>query len=118
MYKIPENFNVNALQGEVIFQISYGLNFITLFFSKGFLQFEGKFVTIFKGHSQEYDEVYPVKNDFGLLQLLEQKIVDVNLSNGRNDLILLFENEFSLTLISNEAYESYTIRLNEEEIIV
>lgn len=118
MYKIPENYNIHTLIGETIFQIAFGLNFITLFFNDGYIQFEGAFATTFDNKTREYDEVYPVKNDFGLLKLLEYKIAQVNVNSDRDVLVLLFENGSSLKLIGNKNYESYVISLASNEIRV
>lgn len=118
MYKIPKDYNINAIIGETIVQIAFGLNFITLFFNRGYIQLEGAFATTFDNNTHEYDEVYPVKNDFGLLQLLEHKIVQVNINSDRNIMILLFENDSSLKLIGNENYESYVINISGNEIRV
>jgi hypothetical protein len=118
MYRIPENYNIDALIGETIFQIAFGLNFITLFFNGGYIQLEGAFATTFDNNTREYDEVYPVKSDFGLLQLLEHKIVGVKVNSNRDVVSLLFENGSSLKLIGNENYESYVISLSNNEIRV
>lgn len=118
MYKIPKSFDISVLKNEIISQIAFGLNFVTLFFSKGFIQIEGEFATIFENQLFEYAEIYPVKNDFGLLHLLEQKIIEINVSNDRSTLELVFESGFSLKLKGNEAFESYRIKINDEEVVV
>lgn len=118
MYKIPKNYNVDNLKGERISQISFGINFISFFFSKGYITMEGSFSTQIKHQTRDFAEIYPIKHDFGLLALLEQKIVFVDINDDRTVLTLSFENEFTLNLIGDENYESYTLKINNEEITV
>lgn len=118
MYKIPKNYNIYELKGETVYQVAFGINFITLFFSKGFIQIEGSFSTIFENETCDFCEVYPVKHDFSLLKLLERTIIEVDINSDRNVLVLLFESGFTLKLTGNEEYESYKIKINEEEIII
>ncbi len=118
MYKIPENYNTSALKGQVIFQIAFGLNFISLFFDKGYIQFEGRFSITIGSQTHEFDEVYPINNDCGLLQLLEKSIIGVDVNKNRNILTLLFEKGLTLKLIGNPMYESFRIKIDEFEILV
>jgi hypothetical protein len=117
MYKIPENFNISQLKGEVIFQIAFGLNFVSLFFDKGYINIEGSFFISINNQKNQFN-VYPIQNDFGLLQLLEKKIIEAETNIERDRLVLLFENEYSIELVGDIGYESYTIRIGEDEIIV
>jgi hypothetical protein len=116
MYRIPEN--IDAIKNEIINQIAFGVNVITLFFSKGFIQFSGCFVFLYDGQKFEQDEVYPVQHDHGLLQLLEKRITSIIVNNERNILTLEFEGRFVLKLIGSENYESYVLNINGEEVIV
>ncbi len=118
MYKIPEDFNVNSIKNDIISQIAFGLNFITLFFSNGLIQFSGSFSFLYDSRKHEYEEVYPVQDDFGLLNLLEKRIVQVSVNNERNVLILEFETGAILELISNKEYESFRLNIDGKEIIV
>lgn len=74
MYKIPESFDISVLKSEIVSQIVFGLNFVALFFNKGYIQISGSFSFGYFGKQFNYDEVYPVKDDFGLLQILEKKL--------------------------------------------
>lgn len=119
MYKIPENFNINSLSNIVISQIAFGLNSITLYHNKGFIQFSGGFSIRFGDQIIHHNEVYPVQDDFGLLKLLlEKAVTDVQTNEERNSLILEFENKITLVLIGNDQYESFTLNHNGREIIV
>lgn len=118
MYKVPKNVDFSILKDEVINQIAFGLNFITFFFNKGFIQVTGGFSFSCFGEQKSYDEVFPVENDFGLLQILEKKIINVSLNNGRDKLTIEFDQEMSLCLIGNDMYESFTIKIDGNEVIV
>lgn len=118
MYKIPIEFNIDKLKGEVITQIAFGLNFITLFFNQGIIQFSGTFTIHFRHRKIYYQEVYPVINDFGLLKLIEKSIVGVEVNDYRNILTLIFEDEIKLQLTGNDNYESFRVKINDKEIIV
>ncbi len=118
MYKIPESFDISVLKSEIINQIAFGLNFVTLFFNKGFIQISGSFSFRYLGKQFNYYEVYPVKNDFGLLQILEKKITDVTLANNREELKIEFEGGVILCLMGNEMYESFIINIDGNEVRV
>lgn len=118
MYKIPEGFNKDSIKNNTISQIAFGLNFITLFFSNGFIQFSGGFSILFDNQKKEYEEVYPVKKDYDILMLLEKKIIDVKINNERNVLTLEFEGAIILELIGSKEYESYILNICGKEIVV
>lgn len=118
MYKIPENFDISVLKDEVINQIAFGLNFITLFFNKGFIQITGSFSFTFSGKQKNYNEVYPVVNDFGLLRILEKKVTNVSLNANRDVFIIKLEDGLTLCLKGNEMFESFMINVNGQEIRV
>ncbi|MEO8820891.1 MAG: hypothetical protein ABI374_08630 [Ginsengibacter sp.] len=118
MYKIPENSDLSTIKNQVISQIAFTLNFITIFFDKGFIQFSGGFSFNFSDQSNIYDEVYPVKNDLGLLRILEKKITNIDINNNRDKLTIHFEDKSELCLIGNKFYESFIINCNGNEIRV
>jgi hypothetical protein len=118
MYTIPYDFDTKELQNEIVYQISFGLNYISLFIAKGFIQFSGSFSFGIKSQIFEYDEIYPVQNDYGLLVLLEKKIKNVSINIDRTDLTLEFEEGYILNLIGSEEYESYIIQINDKELII
>jgi hypothetical protein len=117
MYKIPENFDVSEIINQVIFQIAFGLNFVSLFFDKGFIQFSGSFSFKSVVGFISYLEVYPIKDDLGLLRLLQKKITNIHINNDRNELRIEFEDKSELCLIGNR-YESFLIHINGTEIRV
>lgn len=82
---------ITIFMGETVYQVSFGINFITVFFSKGFIQIEGSFSTIFENKTCDFCQVYPVKHDFSLLKLLERKIIEIDINSDRNVLVLTFE---------------------------
>jgi hypothetical protein len=118
MYKIPETFDASALENETIFQIAFGLNYVSLYFNKGMIQVSGSFSICYLEKQFTYDEVYPVENDFGLLRILEKKMVRLDISDDREELKIEFEGNTTLYLIANEMYESYLIVVNGNEIRV
>ncbi len=118
MYKIPEEFKISEIINEEINQIGFGLNYVTLFYNKGFIQFSGSFSFQHSGRKDDFNEVYPVKDDFGLLKLLGKKITQIKTNDGRNILILWIDHNIILKLIGSKEYESYIINIHGKEVIV
>lgn len=67
------------------------------------------------GEPHVYEEIYPVTEDSGLLCLLQQRIMDANISSARDSLSLYFSNQSVLVLHSNPHFESFII---DDRIIV
>ncbi len=118
MYKIPENFNLECLKDSLITQITFGLNVIVLSYNNGFIQITGRFSIFSSGKLKNHDEVFPVRSDFGLLEILEKKILDVSINNSREELSIEFENGVILYLIGQEFFESYVVNINGNEFRV
>jgi len=119
MYKIPVDFNLDVLKGATINQISFGINLIVIFIEKvGFISIDGSFSFMFENNKTYYEEICPNKSDFGLLNLLEKKIVEIIVSEDRENLTLNFEDNVTLTLIGNKMYETYRLNFNGREIII
>jgi len=118
MYKIPKNNNYSVLNSKKIIQITFRLNVVVLFFENGFIQFSGSFSTENNGKCKNYDEVYPVNSDFGLLEILEKEITNIVISKNYDVLELEFENNFKLCIKSNEFFESFVININGSEDII
>lgn len=118
MYKIPLEFDVNTLKGQLIIQIAFGLNYIIFLFDNGFVQLSGSFSIYFNNRKTKYNEVFPVTSDLGLLNLLEKQIIKAEVNENRSTLILEFEAGTTLELIGNEEYESYRIKMNGQEFII
>jgi hypothetical protein len=118
MYKIPTDFNLRKIENERISQIAFSLNSVSLFFNDGFIQFSGSFSLFYQNQESNYYEVYPVRTDYRLLNLLEKKIEKISVDDERTILIIKFEDEIILKLIGMKEYESYKININQKEIIV
>lgn len=118
MYKIPSDYDISVLTGDTINQIAFGSNFITLFFEKGYLQFSGGFSFSVSGATVSYEEVYPVRDDFGLLRILEKEIYDVSIFSNREGFSIKFDGGIVLCVTSNEMYESFTLNIDGKEVRV
>ena len=123
MYTIPKNFNLDNLKEATISQVAFSLNTISLFFdisfeNIGFITIEGFFSFSYGNKKSYYEEIYPIKKDFGLLKLLGKKVIQIQINKKRDVVILEFEDKIILELMSNEMYESYTIDINGSQIIV
>lgn len=117
MYTLSKEYDLTRLQGAIVQQVCFTKNNISLLLANiGFITIEGRF-TLFdgKGNKSEFD-VYPVDKDFGLLNLIEQKIEKAVTNEVRSDLILTFDNEHVLVLIGDENYESYSIKVGNDEV--
>ncbi|ATL45715.1 hypothetical protein COR50_00250 [Chitinophaga caeni] len=119
MYFIPKEFDFSQLKGDYIQQICFSINNIVLFLErKGSIKMEGRFTLSDEHGNLCIYETYPVNKDFGLLKLLEQRIEELNTNETRSDLIISFENGFVLKLLGEEGYESYTLNIGEDRIII
>jgi hypothetical protein len=123
MYSIPEDFELKKLKGTVVFVIGFSLNSITislyneLFQAVGGIGIEGRFIVDFIGIKVEYN-TFPVENDFGLLKLLNKKIINIYTNTLRTELTIEFENKLILFLLSDKMYESFSLSIGDKEIIV
>lgn len=107
---------IKKLEGKIITQVSFSLNTILLFFSEGYIQISGGYSVQAKGKSHIIDEVYPVKSDNGLLNLLELSIKRIEIDDDNKCLKLFFDNKVELNLLSDDHYESLLIKIDQEEI--
>ena len=117
MYKIRSNFT-KKLKNKVINEISFGLNVIVLRFVGGGIQFSGSFSIEINNQINNYNEVYPVRNDYHLLKVLEKKIISVSINENLNSLSFCFEENIKLILYSNDNYESFRIFNDGNEIVI
>jgi hypothetical protein len=118
MYRIPKNFDLSKLRGKTISQVAFTINTISLYIENGNITFSGGFSLFTKKGILERHEVYPVQGDFGLIDLIEREITEAQTNNEDNELIIRFQDDTFLTLYGNENYESYSITLDGQEIIV
>jgi len=118
MYSIPENFDPEKLTSRVIEQISFTLNSVCLSIGRGdFICINNSFYLEERGINI-FHEIFPVETDFGLLNLLEKKILRIEVSQNRKELLIFIENDSVLKLCNDDNYESYSIRLDNEDIIL
>ena len=118
MYKLPEDFDILLLKNSTISYISYGINFISLFFDDGFIQIHNSFVFKVNDKAFKYENIYPVNSDFGLLILLEKQIIDIETNKEKELLHLFFDGNIELLLYSHEMYESFEINFRGKQIII
>ncbi len=119
MYTIPKDFDLKMLNGALVQQICFGINNIFILFENiGIVKIEGYFSLSFHDKEKRVYNVYPVSHDFGLLRLLEKKIVSIAANEARNSLIINFEEGMELTLIGDSNFESYSIKIGDKEFIV
>ena len=119
MYSIPNDFDIKQIIGQAIVQVCYSINTISIHFERtGFITIEGSF-TYFNGNKNiVIDELFPLRNDHGLLNLLETKVVDVSIDTNRTMLTICFAENHSLMLIGIPEFESYIICFDGIEIRV
>lgn len=119
MYSIPNDFKQEQLENATIEQIAFTANNISI--SLGLsrsITIEGAFVLEPIGEGKKIFEVCPVTQDFGLLALLEKRIVTAEINREVNSLIFLMENGTRLEILSSEFYESFTVRIGDFILIV
>lgn len=118
MYGLPSDFDASFFVGVTLEMICFNANQISLQFDKKVvLTIEGRYLHK-KGAADQPAQIVslPVsKSD--LMLLLERS---VSLASGAEDgtLTLVFDNRHSLTCFDDAQYESYRIKIGEQEIIV
>jgi hypothetical protein len=118
MYKISDNFNFKIFNNLKVQQVCYSFNAITIFFQKDlFINLTGSFKLV-TDENEQIVEICPVESDFGLIKLIEKKILLVKTDSDRSDLIFFFENNVILTIIGDVYYESCSVHIGQKRIII
>lgn len=116
MKKILENEGlIKKLLNCKIFQVSFSLNTIVFSFDEGYIQFSGGFEFRSNGKIFTFEEVYPLKDDNGLISVLENEISRVAID--QSSLLLVFSSNSELVLFANEQYESFEIVFGAERVV-
>ena len=103
MYKIPLDFDVNKIKNTILTQICYCPNCIFLYFDNvGIINIWGNLKVSFDKNESFYNEIFPIKNDFGMLSFLECKVFDISIGANREALKLVFDNNGFIELIGND----------------
>lgn len=119
MYLIPEDFDSMLLENSFITQISFSVNTISLFFEEiGYITIEGNFSFERKGQKMEYKDIFPIRSDFGLLNLLEKKLINLDIIDERSGLKLEFEDNMVVYLVGIDNYETFKINIKGKEIVI
>ena len=119
MYKIPTNYNIEKLRGAIVETISFSPNTIVISFgNNGLIAIEGFFSFSLDSKKNEYTELYPIKSDFRLLNLLGLAVTNLIINKNRNSLVITFDKNCELELNSNEMYESFKIKVKGNEQII
>ena len=119
MYKIPIDFNFSKLNNQMVQTICYASNTIVIQLSNhDFIQPMGPFSVVLDGVTTEYTELYPLSTDCGLLSILDKEITKITPLYDISRLIIEFSNGLSLILDSDEYYESYWIKIGDNELLI
>ncbi len=119
MYKFPDDFDGKKFIGKALEMICLNANQIYLHFGNGIsICTETPF--LYNKHSLDGDintvSIPPTNMD--LLELLEQRVIDVAISEGTN-LTLIFGGSKSLSFVEDqEPYESYKLVFGDKVIII
>ena len=118
MYQIPQETNLEILKGAHVQAVSYSINTIDIFFDgKGSISIEGAFSYTTADAVYTCDKLFPSK-EYGLLNLLEKNVLNVQISDSRKDLTVVFSDESKLVLKGSKQYESYKIKFGDIDILV
>jgi hypothetical protein len=118
MYKISTDINLSILVGMKIQQICFVKYGMTLFFSSTiYIYIDSNFKIYMHNKLIDYD-IGKLSDNHALLNLVDKKIIKVNIEDERRTLILCFESNERLILESDEMYESFEIYINEDRFIV
>ena len=117
MYTFSQEYDFTRLLQAIVQQVCFSKNNICLLLANiGFITIEGRF-TLFDDNGNRFDfDLYPVDKDFGLLNLIEHKIVKAVTNYERSNLILNFDGGHILVLHGDENYESFSIRIGNDVV--
>lgn len=117
MKKIPESFDPKILKEENLIMICINASQVYFHFdSQLTITVEYEIGIEIENQFHQFSVFY-MKSDYGLLDLLENKIVDAYTDVERRDLRLKFSNNTIITLIGHEFYESYSLSRNKNVIL-
>jgi hypothetical protein len=118
MYRIPENISENFLEGAIVEMICFNISQIYIYFdNKVQIIIEGRYSLNVAGYENTFD-VYPVTSDNRLLQLINKRVMIVEIDNERKNLLIKFEEENTLAIVNNDSYESCIIKIGDRVIIL
>ena len=118
MYQIPKDLNLQLFEGLFVQQICFTKNTIHLFFGNNKdIQINGGF-TIKRKQQEKFKrfELYPISCDMGILELLEKKVLVICPQN--ENLVIEFEDDYTIELTNNEQYESFEINIEGKRTII
>ena len=117
MHKLSKEFDAKALISKTIVQVCYTINSVCIYWDGGYIQIMGSFSVLYNNKTYLYQEIYPIDQDYNLLLLLNNKIMNTDISDAMDSLTILFENGMSLTLYNDANYESFEVNINSERTI-
>lgn len=118
MYSIPEDVNENFLEGAIVEMICFNISQIYIHFDNNVqIIIEGQYSLNAAGNESTFD-VYPVTSDNRLLQLINKKVLRVQIGNARKNFLIKFEAEKTLEVVNSDYYESCTIKIGDRVIIL
>jgi hypothetical protein len=113
MEKVPPSFNIEKLLNKELTGICFSSNTISIYFTTiGSIVIYGSFSFDFENEVHEFDEIYPIDDDFRLLKLLGQSVISINLNDDRTNVCFIFSNHAILELFGNSHYESFEINID------
>lgn len=119
MYKIPHEYNVNKLTKSILTQVCYTKSTISIYFGiLGYITIWGNLTISFKNNLSFYNELYPIKNDLNLLNFLECEVTNITINNDRDTLKLYFDEIGFLEIMGDEFYETFSINIDNDEILI
>ncbi len=120
MYLIPKDIEIAKLENVLITQICYSSNNISLYFETiGYIIINGEFVISHKNKSEHHEIIeIPISRDFGLLRLMGKKSIHLFSDKERRNLIIKFEDDYSLKLINDRQYESFIVCIEDTTTII
>ena len=118
MYGLPKSFDPSVFRGKTLDQVCFSANSITLSFEGRLsLTILGTFILREGRSARSVKQAVPVMTSN--LMGLTGKTVQTAQASTDGTLVLRFEGGRSLTLVDDSStYESYAVRIEDEEIIV
>lgn len=111
MYTISNDLEFQLLHSQLVSEICYGEGSITLHFEKEFyIQLYGYFSFFDTLKINDFDSIFPVISDHGLLILLSKKVVGHVIDE--TGLKVLFNNQMYIKIKNNAHYETALICLS------
>lgn len=114
MYKLDATFDHISLLDSIVVSVSYFVSEIRILFSNNSKYKEivifGSLCIEIKGEKRHFNEIYPINEDYGLLNIIDRKVTEVKINDSRTELSIFFGEHIVISIENDDFFETLHIR--------